>query len=191
MLRQAAEAVPLAGRMHRIAPQHLGIGRWSVVQCDRPEVVAVHREASVPNLASQMRVAFSSIALNTGSSSPGELLMTFSTSAVAVCCCERLARSSLSSRVFSMAITAWAAKFVSNSICLSVNGPYLLAIDDNGADQLVFLEHRHDDMRAGAGGVDQRDDAGVARDIALARAADRECGEPVWSWSRGRSGCRG
>jgi hypothetical protein len=29
-----------------------------------------------PNFASQMRVAFSSIALNTGSSSPGEVLMT-------------------------------------------------------------------------------------------------------------------
>ena len=31
----------------------------------------------MPNLASQMRVAFSSIAWNTGSSSPGELEMTF------------------------------------------------------------------------------------------------------------------
>ena len=70
------------------------------------------RRNSVPNLASQMRVAFSSIAWNTGSSSPGELEMTFSTSAVAVCCSiVRSRRSSLSSRVFSMAITAWAAKF--------------------------------------------------------------------------------
>ena len=34
---------------------------------------------------------------------------------------QRLARSSLSSRAFSMAMTAWAAKFVSSSICLSVN----------------------------------------------------------------------
>ena len=39
-----------------------------------------------PNLASQMRVAFSSMAWNTGSSSPGELEMTSSTSDVAVCC---------------------------------------------------------------------------------------------------------
>ena len=65
-----------------------------------------------------MRVAFSSIAWNTGSSSPGELEMTLSTSEVAVCCSsdsERSSvrwRSSLSSRVFSMAMTAWAAKFV-------------------------------------------------------------------------------
>ena len=33
-----------------------------------------------------MRVAFASMTWNTGSSSPGELLMTFSTSEVAVCC---------------------------------------------------------------------------------------------------------
>ena len=33
-----------------------------------------------------MRVAFSSMALNTGSNSPGELEMTLSTSEVAVCC---------------------------------------------------------------------------------------------------------
>ena len=82
----------------------------------------------MPNLASQMRVAFSSMALNTGSSSPGELEMTFSTSEVAVCCSSDSVRSSvrwrssLSSRVFSMAITAWAAKFCTSSICLSVNG---------------------------------------------------------------------
>ena len=31
-------------------------------------------------------------------------------------------RSSLSSRVFSIAITAWLAKFFTSSICLSVNG---------------------------------------------------------------------
>ena len=40
---------------------------------------------------------------------------------VAVCCCSD-SRSSLSSRVFSMAMTAWKAKFVTNSICLAVNG---------------------------------------------------------------------
>ena len=31
-------------------------------------------------------------------------------------------RSSLSNRAFSMAMTAWAAKVVTSSICLSVNG---------------------------------------------------------------------
>ena len=48
--------------------------------------------------------------------------MTLSTSAVAVCCCERLALHSLNSRVFSIAITAWSANVVTSSICLSVNG---------------------------------------------------------------------
>src|SRR5215467_12375405 len=50
---------------------------------------------SVPNLASQSRVAFASIAWNTGSSSPGELEMARNTSEVAVCC----SRISDSSRV--------------------------------------------------------------------------------------------
>src|SRR5262249_53527378 len=74
------------------------------------------RRKRVPNLASQSRVAFSSMALNTGSSSPGDELMTRSTSEVAVCwsndsdssrvrCC-----SASNSRTFSMAITAWSAK---------------------------------------------------------------------------------
>ena len=82
----------------------------------------------MPNLAPQMRVAFSSMAWNTGSSSPGELEMTLSTSDVAVCCSSDSVRSSvrwrssLSSRVFSMAMTACAAKFCTSSICLSVNG---------------------------------------------------------------------
>jgi hypothetical protein len=45
--------------------------------------------------------------------------MTLSTSAVAVCCCND-SRSSFSRRVFSMAMTAWLAKFETSSICLSV-----------------------------------------------------------------------
>ena len=47
--------------------------------------------------------------------------MTLSTSAVADCCCNN-SRSSLSKRAFSIAITAWSAKVVTSSICLSVNG---------------------------------------------------------------------
>ena len=54
--------------------------------------------------------------------------MTCSTSEVAVCCSSASLRSSvrwrssLSSRVFSIAMTACAAKFCTSSICLSVNG---------------------------------------------------------------------
>ena len=81
-----------------------------------------------PNEASQIREAFASMDLKTGSNSPGEPDMTFSTSDVAVCCSSDSLkssvrwRSSLSSRVFSMAMTAWAAKFCTSSICLPVNG---------------------------------------------------------------------
>ena len=60
--------------------------------------------------ASHSRAADSTSVLSTACRSKVERLMTLSTSAVAVCCCSD-SRSSLSSRVFSIAITAWAAKF--------------------------------------------------------------------------------
>ena len=47
----------------------------------------------------------------------------------------------LSSRVFSMAMTAWAAKFDTSSICLSLNGAHPPATDDDRADQLVVFQH--------------------------------------------------
>ncbi len=65
-----------------------------------------------PNLASQIRTAFASMAWNTGSSSPGELEMTRSTSEVAVCCSNDSVSSRVrccsasNSRTFSIAITA-------------------------------------------------------------------------------------
>ena len=86
-----------------------------------------------------------------------------STSAVAVCCCSgrssvRL-RSSLSSRVFSMAMTAWAAKFLHQLDLLVGERPYLLAVDGDGADQLSSLSmapavacaHRRDRQERSAG----------------------------------------
>ena len=122
----------------------------------------------MPNLASQMRVAFSSMAWNTGSSSPGELEMTLSTSEVAVCCSSDSVRSSvrwrssLSSRVFSMAITAWAAKFLHQLDLLVGERPHLLAVDGDGADQLVVLEHRHDEHGARAAELDSGRMRGIA-----------------------------
>src|SRR5262249_37202009 len=74
-----------------------------------------------PKLASQRRIAFARMLSKTGSNSPGELEMTCSTSEVAVCRSSDT-RSSLSRRVFSMAMTACTAKFLTRSICLSVNG---------------------------------------------------------------------
>src|SRR5262249_55140834 len=75
----------------------------------------------LPYLASQMRVAFSRIAWNTGCKSPGDELMTSSTSEVAVCWSNDW-RSSFSSRAFSIAITAWSAKFFRRAICFSEKG---------------------------------------------------------------------
>ena len=45
------------------------------------------------------------------------------------------ASSSLNSRTFSIAITAWAAKVLSNSTCLAGNGPGSRAADGDGADR--------------------------------------------------------
>ena len=59
----------------------------------------------VPCAPSQRRIAFSSIASNTGARLPGEALITCNTSAVAVCC-SSASRCSVISRVFSIAITA-------------------------------------------------------------------------------------
>jgi len=77
--------------------------------------------SKTPNAASQSRIAFSSIASNTGARSPGDELMTCNTSAVAVCC-SRASRVSVRSRAFSIAMTAWAAKFCNRAISLSVKG---------------------------------------------------------------------
>ena len=57
------------------------------MRCDaRRKTIAVAKTRDCRIWRSQMRIAFSSMASNTGPSSPGELEMTFSTSLVAVCC---------------------------------------------------------------------------------------------------------
>src|SRR2546430_2329001 len=71
--------------------------------------------------ASHRRAADSTSVCSTAWRSKVERLITLSTSAVAVCCCSD-SRSSLSRRVFSMAMTACAAKLLTSSICLSLNG---------------------------------------------------------------------
>ena len=71
----------------------------------------------MPKRAPHSALANSVNVVSTDFRSNAERLITFSTSAVAVCCCSDSLRSSvrsrnsLSSRVFSMAITAWLAKF--------------------------------------------------------------------------------
>ena len=64
--------------------------------------------------AANSRSQLSRILSNTGWVSATELLMTCSTSAVAVCC-SSASVVSLSRRTFSIAITAWSAKVLSRS----------------------------------------------------------------------------
>ena len=67
----------------------------------------------MPNSAPQSRVAFASMASNTGCSSPGELEITCSISEVAVCCSSasaRCARASASSRVRTSSCSSSSAK---------------------------------------------------------------------------------
>src|SRR5262252_1820382 len=92
--------------------------------------------------------AFASIARNTGSSSPGELEITRSTSDVAVCCSSDSVRSrvractSSNSRTFSIAITAWSANVVITSTCLSVNG-VVTERASTSAPMVCFPEQRN------------------------------------------------
>ena len=107
----------------------------------------------MPNLASQSCVAFASIASNTGSSSPGELEITCSTSEVAVCCSSASdssrvrACTSSNSRTFSIAITAWSANVVTSSICFIGERPHLESRQYDHTDRHAFpqqwdAEHR-------------------------------------------------
>ena len=50
---------------------------------------------------------------------------------------------SSNSRTFSIAITAWSAKVVTSSICLSVNGRYRLALKDHDSNRQSFPQQRH------------------------------------------------
>ena len=71
-----------------------------------------------------------------------------------------LPRSSLSSRVFSIAMTAWSAKFCDQLDLLVGERADLLAIDDDDADQLVVLEHRHATTPCEPGGDSDRRSCG-------------------------------
>ena len=79
------------------------------------EIISPSKRKTMPKVAPHRATDLLAIVSNTGCSSPGDELMTLSTSAVAVCCSSDLqvavrACSSLSNRVFSMAMTAWSAK---------------------------------------------------------------------------------
>ncbi len=64
--------------------------------------------------------------------------MTCNTSAVAVCC-SSASRVSVSSRAFSIAMTACAAKFCKQRDLLVGERPDFLAVDGDGTEQRVIL----------------------------------------------------
>jgi hypothetical protein len=106
-------------------------------------------------LTAQSRAAVSATNSNIFRKSEADLLITLSTLLVAVWYSSDSSRSpvrsrsSLRSRVFSMAMTAWAAKFEISSICLSVNG-FTSAINVDGTDNLVLLEHWYGNLASSA-----------------------------------------
>ena len=113
----------------------------------------------------QADAPFPSIASNTGARSPGEELMTRSTSAVAVCC-SNASRVSVMSRAFSIAMTACAAKFCSSAICLSVNGR--TSGDTAGMRRAgAVLAQRNRHRGAGATEIDERTTRRRARSVDL------------------------
>src|SRR5215469_16400726 len=128
--------------------------------------------------ASQRRTADSTNVSSTACKSNVERLITLSTSAVAVCCCND-SRSSSSRRVFSMAMTAWLAKLVSNVICASVNGRTFLTIDDDHSNQFIVLEHRHSDKGPDPTEFDGFDDRRVAFGIRLCRCQVGDVDSPL------------
>ena len=111
---------------------------------DANENFALHRKDTLPNSASQSRVAFSSIASNTGCNSPGERIMTFSTSLVAVCCSSASERSSVLAQLVQQPRVLDGddrlGREVLHQLDLLVGKwPHLLAVDIEAADQLIVL----------------------------------------------------
>src|SRR6516165_7150550 len=101
-----------------LAPTYLWVSERQIMGRDKAQHVALSAIDATKLCGADANSIVEHCA-NTGSRSPGELEMTLSTSDVAVCCSSDC-RSSLSNRAFSMAMTACAAKFLTNSICLPV-----------------------------------------------------------------------
>ena len=78
--------------------------------------------------------------------------MTLSTSAVAVCCSSDCAQFVEQPRVLD-GDDGLGGKVLNQLDLLIGEGPDLLPINGDSADQLVFIEHRDNEKRAGAGKV--------------------------------------
>ena len=112
-------------------------------------------------MASQMRVAFSSMASNTGSRSPGELEMTLQHLGGRGLLLQRLGEivGALAQLVEQPRVLdgddGLRGEVLHQLDLLVGERADLLAVDGDGADQLVVLEHRHDNDASGAAELDQ------------------------------------
>ncbi len=118
--------------------------RWRIVECNTSECAALVG-IKVPKPASTDLRGVLKDRLEHGFQVAWRGVDDLSTSAVAVCCCSD-SRSSLSSRAFSIAITAWSAKILTNSICLSVNGFTVRPRQHEDADHNSIAQQRNTDI---------------------------------------------
>src|SRR5262249_29554143 len=115
------------GKRPRIEIPDRCLARWSRRRKSGEMHLVAHPAVHQAGKAAERRRALFTIASNTGCVSVGELPITRSTSAVAVCCSRASVRSrlrassSLNNRTFSMVMTAWSEKVFSSSISLSEN----------------------------------------------------------------------
>ena len=101
--------------------------------------------------ASHSRAADSTSVSSTACRSKVERLMTLSTSAVAVCCCSDSANLRALTQLVEQARVLDGDDGLGGEVfdqldLLVGERAHLLAVDGDGTDQLVVLEHRHDDM---------------------------------------------
>ena len=114
----------------------------------------------MPNLASQMRVAFASMVSNTGSSSPGELRNDAEHLRGRGLLLQRLAQivGALAQLVEQPRVLdrddGLLGKVLHQLDLLVGERAHLLPVNADRADQLVLLEHRDDDIGPGAGKSD-------------------------------------
>ena len=129
----------------------------------------------MPNLASQMRVAFPRIASKTGCNSPGELEMTSSTSLVAVCCSSEFTQLAEQPRVLD-GDDRLGGEVLDQLDLLVGERPDFLAVDVDRAYQFLVLEHRNDEKGPNAAEFDAATAAGL---VYASSSSNREYGRPV------------
>ncbi len=115
-LRERGEDLDVEQRRSLIESQEF---RRRIVQDDAAKRLALAQSERCQIWPRRSAPRFPASWRTPASRSPGELEITRSTSAVAVCWSSN-SRNSARSRAFSMAMTAWLAKFVTNATCFSV-----------------------------------------------------------------------